>query len=86
MTRSNISPFEPERLRVSPPRPPALPELPREGEDPADRSSYASRDEGIWINDHWRLSKVPGVGVPLVLMLHRRDHNDLADLPDDLAS
>jgi diadenosine tetraphosphate (Ap4A) HIT family hydrolase len=27
-----------------------------------------------------------GAGVPLVLMLHPRDHYDLTDLPDDLAA
>ena len=27
-----------------------------------------------------------GVGVPLALMLHPRDHHDLADLPDELAA
>jgi diadenosine tetraphosphate (Ap4A) HIT family hydrolase len=86
MTGWDISPFEPDGLRVSPLRPPVLPELPRQGEDPADCGSCARRDEGIWINDHWRMSRVLGTGVPLVLMLHPRDHYDLADLPDDLAS
>jgi hypothetical protein len=27
----------------------------------------------------------PRVGVPLALMLHPRDHYDMADLPDELA-
>ena len=44
------------------------------------------RDEGIWLNDRWRLTRIRGVGVPLVLMLHPRDHYDLADLPDELAA
>jgi hypothetical protein len=86
MTGWDISPFEPDGLRVSPLRQPVLPELPRQGEDPVDCSSCARRDEGIWINDQWRVSMVLGVGVPLALMLHPRDHYDLADLPDDLAS
>jgi diadenosine tetraphosphate (Ap4A) HIT family hydrolase len=86
MTGWDISPFEPAGLRVSPLRPPLLPEGPREGEDPADCGSCAARDAGIWTNDHWRLSRVGGVGVPLVLMLHPRDHYDLGDLPDGLAS
>jgi diadenosine tetraphosphate (Ap4A) HIT family hydrolase len=86
MTGWDISPFEPEGLRVSPLRPPVLPEPPRQGEDPAGCGSCASRDEGIWINDQWRVSRVLGVGVPLALVLHPRDHYDLADLPDDLAS
>jgi len=86
MTGWDISPFEPEGLRVSPLRPPELPELPRRGEDPIHCDSCAKRDRGMWINDRWRLSRVPGVGVPLALMLHPRDHYDLADLPDGLAS
>jgi diadenosine tetraphosphate (Ap4A) HIT family hydrolase len=86
MTGWDISPFEPEGLRVSPLRPPVLPELLRQDEDPADCGTCARRDRGIWINDQWRVSRVLGVGVPLALMLHPRDHYDLADLPDDLAS
>ncbi|HET9092803.1 MAG TPA: hypothetical protein VFN50_10360 [Acidimicrobiales bacterium] len=85
MTGWEISPFEPVGLRVSPLRPPALPEKAREGEDPSACSSCKKSDQGIWLNDHWRLSRIPGVGVPLVLMLHPRDHYDLADLPDELA-
>ena len=86
MTGWDISPFELAGLRVSPLRPPVLPEASREGEDPAVCGSCADRDEGMWINDQWRLSRVTGVGVPLALMLHPRDHHDLADLPDDLAA
>ena len=86
MTGWDVSPFEPDGLRVSPLRPPVLPEPPRQGEDPADCGSCARRDDGIWINERWRVSRVTGVGVPLALMLHPRDHYDLADLPDDLAS
>jgi diadenosine tetraphosphate (Ap4A) HIT family hydrolase len=86
MTAWEISPFEEEGLRVSPLRPPVLPEPPRHGEDPTDCGSCLRRDEGIWFNDQWRLTRIGGVGVPLVLMLHPRDHYDLADLPDDLAA
>jgi hypothetical protein len=32
------------------------------------------------------MTQISGVGVPLVLMLHPRDHYDLNDLPDDLAA
>lgn len=85
MTGWEISPFEPEGLRVSPLKLPVLPEPPRHGEDPADCGSCRRRDEGIWLDEHWRLSRVEGVGVPLALMLHPRDHHDLADLPDALA-
>ncbi|WP_034213937.1 hypothetical protein [Actinoplanes subtropicus] len=86
MTGWDISPFEHSGLRVAPLRPPVLPEPARHGEDPADCRNCRERDEGIWFNDHWRLTRIPGVGVPLVLMLYPRDHYDLADLPDDLAA
>ena len=49
-------------------------------------TSCRCRDEGIWLNDRWRLTRIAGVGVPLVLMLHPRDHYDMADLPDELAA
>jgi hypothetical protein len=86
MTGWEISPFEPDGLRVSPLRPPVLPEPARQGEDPADCQSCRSRDEGTWLNERWRLSQIGGVGVPLVLMLHPRDHYDLAGLPDEMAA
>ena len=86
MTGWDISPFEPDGLRVAPLRPPVLPEPPRHGEDPADCRSCRARDEGLWLDDHWRLTRIGKVGVPLVLMLHPRDHHDLEDLPDDRAA
>jgi len=86
MTGWDISPFEQDGLRVAPLRPPVLPERARHGEDPADCRNCRERDEGIWFNDRWRLARVPGVGVPLVLMLYPRDHHDMADLPDELAA
>ena len=86
MTGWEISPFEPEGLRVSPLRPPVLPEPPRQGEDPADCDSCKRRDQGLWLDDRWRLTRVGGVGVPLALMLHPRDHYDVADLTDGLAA
>ena len=86
MTGWEISPFEPDGLRVSPLRPPVLPEPARHGEDPSDCGTCRNRNDGIWFNDRWRLARIPGVGVPLVLMLFPRDHYDMADLPDDLAA
>jgi hypothetical protein len=86
MTMWDVSPFDPDGLRVSPLRPPVLPETARHGEDPADCDPCRQRSEGIWFNDRWRLTRVGRVGVPLVLMLHPLDHYDMADLPDDLAA
>lgn len=86
MTGWEISPFEQEGLGVAPLRPSVLPEPARQGEDPSDCDSCRRRDEGIWLDDRWRLTRIARVGVPLVLMLHPRDHYDLADLPDDLAA
>ena len=86
MTGWDISPFEPGGLRVAPLRPPVLPEPARVGEDPADCRACTARNEGIWLDDTWRLTRIGGAGVPLVLMLHPRDHYDLADLPDERAA
>lgn len=86
MTGWDVSPFEADGLRVSRLRPPVVPESARHGEDPADCESCRRRDEGIWLDDRWRLTQILGVGVPLVLMLHPRGHYDLTDLTDDLAA
>jgi hypothetical protein len=86
MTGWDISPFEQEGLRVSPLRHPVLPERARLGEDPTQCAACAGRDEGVWFNEHWRLSRIRGFGVPLVLMLYPRDHHDLTDLDDDMAA
>ena len=86
MTGWDISPFEQDGLRVASLRPPVLPEPARHGEDPSDCGACARRDEGIWFDARWRLARVGGVGVPLVLMLYPRDHYDLADLNDELAA
>lgn len=85
MTGWDISPFEADGLVVAPLRQPLSPEAGRHGEDPAECHSCQSRDEGIWLDEHWRLTRISDVGVPLVLMLHPRGHHDLADLPDELA-
>ncbi|MCO8275812.1 hypothetical protein M1L60_35055 [Actinoplanes sp. TRM 88003] len=86
MTGWDISPFAPAGLTVSALREPVLPEPPRHGEDPADCRSCERRDEGLWLTDNWRLTRIPKAGVPLILMLHPREHHDLADLPDELAA
>jgi len=43
MTGWEISPFEPEGLRVAPLRPPVLPEPPRQDEDPSDCQTCRAR-------------------------------------------
>ena len=67
MTGWDISPFERDGLRVAPLRPPILPEPARQGEDPSDCDACRRRDEGIWLDDRWRLARIERVGVPLVL-------------------
>ena len=86
MTGWDISPFEQDGLRVARLRPPVQPEPARQGEDPADCRDCRNRGEGIWFDDHWRLARMRGVGVPLVLMLYPLDHHDMPDLPDQLAA
>jgi hypothetical protein len=86
MTGWDISPFESGGLLVAPLRPPVLPEPARKGEDPSACNVCKDRDRGIWLDDHWRLTRIPHVGVPLVLMLQPRHHFDLPDLPDSHAA
>jgi hypothetical protein len=86
MTMWDVAPFDQEGLRVVPLRPPVVPEPARHDEDPATCKTCARRDEGVWLDDHWRLTRIGGVGVPLVLMLIPRAHHDLGDLPDELAA
>ncbi|MEU8664282.1 hypothetical protein [Actinoplanes philippinensis] len=86
MTGWEISPFEQDGLRVTPLRPPVVPEPPRHGEDPARCNMCAARDRGLWFNERWRLDRIAGAGVPLILMLYPRDHYDMADLPDEMAA
>jgi len=86
MTGWDISPFEEDGLRVAPLRPPALPEPARNGEDPADCDACRGRDEGVWLDENWRLARIGRVGVPLILMLYPREHLDLPDLSDERAA
>jgi len=86
MTGWDISPFEQEGLRVSPLRAPVLPEPPRVDVDAADCATCGRRNDGIWFNQHWRLNRISGAGIPLILMLYPRDHYDLTDLPDQRAA
>jgi hypothetical protein len=85
MTMWDVAPFDQDGLRVVPLRPPVLPEPARAGEDPA-TCNACTRDDGIWRNDRWRLTRIAGEGVPLVMMLIPRAHHDMGDLPDELAA
>jgi hypothetical protein len=85
MTGWDISPFEQEGLKVSPLRPPVLPEPPRQDEDPTQCRTCRARDEGVWFNERWRLARIGPAGVPLILLLYPRDHYDLVDLDDAMA-
>ena len=67
MTEWDISPFEQDGLRVSPLRPPIVPEQPRQDEDAATCGTCSRSDQGIWFNEHWRLNRGRERGVPLVL-------------------
>jgi diadenosine tetraphosphate (Ap4A) HIT family hydrolase len=86
MTGWDISPFEQEGLRVTPLRPPVLPEKARHGENPAECRACSDRNEGLWFDRHWRLARIGPAGIPMILMVYPRDHVDMNDLPDDLAA
>jgi len=87
MTYWEVAPFEQDTLRVVALRPPVVTEAPRQDEDPRTCATCAKSTDGdIWHNDNWRMQRIGGVGVPLVLMLRPRQHYDYADLPDDLAA
>jgi diadenosine tetraphosphate (Ap4A) HIT family hydrolase len=80
-----IFPFEADGLRVVRIAAPQLPETAREGEDAEDCRACRAERPAVWSNDDWRLTLHGPSGV-MVLMLQPREHFDLADLPDDLAS
>jgi diadenosine tetraphosphate (Ap4A) HIT family hydrolase len=70
--------------------PPPGPEPARYGEDPAKPCGACQGfdpDRVVWEDDFWVLTHdgKPS-GLPLVLVLHTREHLDLPDLDDDLAS
>jgi diadenosine tetraphosphate (Ap4A) HIT family hydrolase len=86
----DIFPFELDTLRIKPLEPMLDEEPPRVGEDPAEcpcqRPQSAEQEaQVVWSNERWRL-KLLDMRLPVALILQPRDHFDLADLPDDLAS
>jgi hypothetical protein len=86
MTMWEVAPFDQDGLKVVPLRPPMVPEVARADEDPESCRACAARDDGIWLNERWRLRQIGGVGVPLALMLLPREHHDLSDLTDAQAA
>jgi diadenosine tetraphosphate (Ap4A) HIT family hydrolase len=93
MTQSRITawsafPFEEESLRVVPLRAPTFPEPPRHGEDGAPCGNCVDEKRGVvWENPRWRLALLDEAsGAPLIVILLSKEHFDLTNLPDDLAS
>ncbi len=86
----DIFPFELDDLRIKPLEPLMDAEPPRRGDDRADcpcqqDPTPEQEAEVAWSNERWRL-KLLDMRLPVSLILQPRDHHDLADLPDDLAS
>ena len=86
----DIFPFELDDLRIKPLEALLDEEPRRRGEDPADcpcRQPQPAEQAAqvAWSNERWRL-KLLDMRLPVSLILQPRDHHDLADLPDDLAS
>lgn len=88
LTAWEIFPFESNGLQVVPLKGPETPEPPRRGEAGSACKSCASNGAGaIWQDERWRLITFSEPsGAPLVTMLQPKEHFDLAELPDDLAS
>ncbi len=87
-----VYPYELDSLRVKPLEPLADAEVPREGEDPSTCWCAASTmppwaTAWAWRNDDWVLTCAETTGAPVQLMLiPRRVHCDLTDVPDELAA
>jgi diadenosine tetraphosphate (Ap4A) HIT family hydrolase len=88
MTAWSVFPFEEESLRVVPLRAPVLPEPPRHGEDGAPCGNCVDEKVGVvWENPRWRLALLDETsGAPLIVILLSKEHFDLTNLPNDLAS
>ena len=87
----DIFPFELDGLRIKPLEPLLDEEPARRGEDPADcpcRQPQTVEQEAqvAWSNERWRHKLLDDMRLPVAMILQPRDHHDLADLPDDLAS
>lgn len=86
----DVFPWEAVDGRVVPKVLPApATEEPREGEDggrPCWVCSGVPADRIVWEDEHWLLTTQEASGMPLVLTLWTREHLDVGDLDDDLAS
>lgn len=75
---------------VTRPLNPPADEPPRWGESPEKPCSSCEGfppEQVVWEDERWVLTHLGGPsGLPLVLMLHTREHLDMPDLSDDLAS
>ena len=87
----DVFPFEVEGLRLKPGPTLVAEEVPRSGEDPADRQCARPDDDGdrsgwatVWEDGDWRLRVAPPSGAPLVLSLVPHRHLDVPDLPDEV--
>jgi diadenosine tetraphosphate (Ap4A) HIT family hydrolase len=80
-------PFEGE-IRVRPLQPPVDAEKPRLGEGGVDCRRCERGDEAaIWRDERWRLVSFPRPsGLPVVVILETREHLDLPDLSDAMAT
>lgn len=86
----DIFPFELDGLRIKPLEPLADAEPDRRGEDPAEcscRQPMSSEQvaQVAWSNERWTLNLL-GMQLPVTFILKPREHHDIADLPDELAS
>ena len=87
----DIFPFEIDSLRIKPLEPLADAEPPRHGEDPHDcwcarEPDPANDARRVWSNERWTLHLNTSMRLPISVSLGPREHHDLGDLPDDLAS
>lgn len=70
-------------------RPPLGAEAPRVGESddkPCGTCAGADEQGRIWEDERWFVSRKERAGLPLVLLLHSKEHLDYPDLDDDLAA
>ncbi len=58
-----------------------------EGDRPCDECARVDSDDVIWEDESWILAhRGQPSGLPIVLLLHPREHEDMGQLDDDLAS